>query len=340
MTSWKRCLSAFYSVRLAAPAPLGKTALVTVNPGKLRVVVILGPTAVGKSEVASELAPELRAEIINADSQQVYRYMDIGTGKPSAAQRRRVPHHLIDVVDPDEEFNAAMFRRLAAESISNIHTRGKCAIVCGGTGLYIKALTKGLFTGPAHDPEVRGALSREAERNGLAALYERLRQFDPEATTWIHPHDRQRILRALEVYQLTGKPMSQWQKEHAFAESPYHLLTIGLNRARAELYDAINRRCDRMIENGLLDEVRQLVARGYGLELKPLQSVGYRQMGMVLRGDLPLDDAVYVMKRDTRRLAKRQLTWFRNDREILWFHPAQTGPIRAAIKNFVTERPA
>jgi tRNA dimethylallyltransferase len=310
-----------------------------VNASKPKIVIIVGPTAIGKSGIALRLAAELAAEIINADSQQVYRYMDVGTGKPSAAERRRVPHHLIDVVNPDEEFNAAIFRRRAVESISDVRSRGKSSIVCGGTGLYIKTLTKGLFTGPAHDPLVRAALNREAERSGLPALYERLERHDPRASAWIHPHDRQRIVRALEVFELTGKPISRWQEEHAFAEAPYDTLTIGLNRARAELYDAINRRCDRMMENGLLDEVRQLVAQGYGLELKALQSVGYRHMGMVLRGQCLLDEAVNLMKRDTRRLAKRQLTWFRNDRDVLWFHPAETAAVRTAVEDFLTERP-
>jgi tRNA dimethylallyltransferase len=307
-----------------------------VNAGKPKIVIVLGPTAVGKSDVALQLAAELGGEIINADSQQVYRYMDVGTGKPSAAERRRVPHHLIDVVDPDEEFNAAIFRRLAAESISDAHGRGKCAIVCGGTGLYIKTLTKGLFIAPAQDSLVRAALNREAERSGLPALYERLEHCDPKASAWIHRHDRQRIVRALEVFELTGKPISQWQKEHAFADTPYDTLTVGLNRERAELYDAIDRRCDRMMEDGLLDEVRELVARGYGLGLKALQSVGYRHMGMVLGGQYLLDEAVNLMKRDTRRLAKRQLTWFRSDRDILWFHPAETAAVRTAIKDFLT----
>jgi tRNA dimethylallyltransferase len=313
-------------------------ARLNVNPGKQKIVIILGPTAVGKSELALRLALELNAEIVNADSQQVYRYMDVGTGKPSVAERRRVRHHVVDVVNPDEEFNAALFRRLAAESISDMVGRGRRTVVCGGTGLYIKTLTHGLFTGPARDPLVRAALGAEAERDGLAALYARLGRQDPEATAWIHPNDRQRIVRALEVYQLTGKPMSQWQKEHAFAEAPYQTLAIGRNRERAELYGAIDRRCDRMIENGLLEEVRQLAARGYSLELKALQSVGYRHMGMVLRGECLLQEAVDLMKRDTRRLAKRQLTWFRNDREIRWFHPSEIAAARIAITNFLEAR--
>ena len=288
---------------------------------KPKLVIILGPTAVGKSEVAMKLAVVIGAEIINADSQQVYRYMNVGTGKPSRADRERVAHHLIDVVDPDEEFNVAIFRRLALETIDHIHARGKNVVVCGGTGLYLKALTRGLFVGPEQDPEVRGELAREIQEKGLGALYQRLTEVDPAAHSRIHPNDRQRIIRALEVYQLTGKPMSLWQREHDFGDEPFDTLKIGLQRERADLYGLINRRCERMIEEGLLDEVRELAAKGYSLDLKPLQSVGYRQMGLVLQGMLKMDQAVEEMRLETRHLAKRQLTWFRGDHEIRWLHP-------------------
>jgi tRNA dimethylallyltransferase len=288
---------------------------------KPKLVIILGPTAVGKSEVAIKLAGVIGAEIINADSQLVYRYMNVGTGKPSRADRERVAHHLIDVVDPDEEFNVAIFRRLALETINNIHARGKHVAVCGGTGLYLKALTRGLFVGPEQDREVRGDLASEIEAKGLGVLYQHLIEVDPAAHSRIHPNDRQRIIRALEVYRLTGKPMSQWQQEHGFGDEPFDTLKIGLQRERAELYELINRRCERMIAEGLLDEVRELAAKGYSLDLKPLQSVGYRQMGLVLQGMLEIDKAVEEMKQETRHLAKRQLTWFRQDHEIRWLHP-------------------
>ncbi len=288
---------------------------------KPKLVIILGPTAVGKSETAVELTAKIGGEIINADSQQVYRHMNIGTGKPSEADRARVPHHLIDVVDPDEEFNAAIFRRLALEKIAEIHERGNKVIVCGGTGLYLKALTRGLFAGPEQNPEVRNELMRQIEERGLGALYQRLTEVDPAAHSRIHPNDRQRIIRALEVHQLTGKPMSEWQQEHDFGDKHFDTLKIGLQRERAEIYDLINRRCDRMIAEGLLDEVRDLAAKGYSLDLRPLQSVGYRQMGLVLQGLLTIEQAVAEMKQETRHLAKRQLTWFRGDHEIRWLHP-------------------
>jgi tRNA dimethylallyltransferase len=288
---------------------------------KPTLIIIVGPTGVGKSEIAVELAEEIGGEIINADSQQVYRHMDIGTAKPSAVDRERVPHHLIDVVDPDEEFDVAIFRRLALRSIDDVGRRGRKAIVCGGTGLYVKALTKGLLVGPAQAPEVRARLKAELENQGLGALYRRLQQIDPAATSWIHPHDRQRIMRALEVFESTGKRMSEWQGEHGFSEERFESLKIGLDRPRQELYDRINRRCEQMVQSGLLEEVRNLRASGYGLNLKTLQSVGYRHMGLVLNGVMSLADALALMQRDTRRLAKRQLTWFRGDAQICWYSP-------------------
>ena len=304
---------------------------------KPKIIILLGPTAVGKSDVALELAVEVNAEIINADSQQVYRYMNIGTAKPLPAVRERVPHHLIDIVDPDEEFNVAVFRQMAQENIEAIRRRKKNVIVCGGTGLYLKALTRGLFSGPKEEPKIRRALEAEIESSGLISLYRRLERFDPKATSWIHPHDRQRIIRALEVYDLTGKPISLWQKEHAFSENAFDALKLGLNRDRAELYELINRRCESMIQEGFLEEVRGLAEKGYGLDLKPMQSVGYRHMGLVLNGAMSLDKASELMKRDTRRLAKRQLTWFRQDREIRWFHPdAERQGIREAVGAFLS----
>jgi tRNA dimethylallyltransferase len=288
---------------------------------KPKLVIILGPTAAGKSELALELATRIDGEIVNADSQQVYRFLDIGTGKPSEAARRQVPHHLIDVVMPDEEFNAAQFRRTALEIIEQIHGRGKNVIVCGGTGLYLKALTQGLFEGPGQNSNLRAALERQINDEGLPALYRRLVAVDATVTSTIHPNDRQRIIRALEVFENTGRPLSAWQKEHGFHDRPFAVLKIGLLRERAELYDRINRRSERMIQDGLLQEVRNLVAQGYSLDSKPLRSVGYRQMGEVLRGEKDLPQALAEMKQETRRLAKRQLTWFRRDGEILWFHP-------------------
>mgnify|MGYP001427323452 CR=1 FL=1 len=302
---------------------------------KPKIVVILGPTAVGKSALALELAGQLNGEIVNADSQQVYRYLDIGTGKPPTAERECVRHHLIDVVNPDQEFNAAMFRHLASEVIYHIDERRRRAIVCGGTGLYLKALTRGLFEGPAQDEQIRRDLETEIEAAGLASLYQRLAAIDPTVISSIHPNDRSRTVRALEVYQLTGKPISQWQKEHRFQEDSFDVLKLGLNLERSELYERINRRSAAMIQAGFLEEVRGLVAHGYSLDLKPLGSVGYAQMGKVIRGVLTIDAALEEMKQETRHLAKRQLTWFRGDKEVCWFHPKQVSEILKTVQEFL-----
>jgi tRNA dimethylallyltransferase len=262
--------------------------------------------------------------------------MDIGTGKPSRTDRERVRHHVIDIVNPDEEFNAAVYRQLAIASIDEVQKRGKIAVVCGGTGLYLKALTHGLFVGPGQDQEIRRELEREIADRGLAPVYQRLVQIDPSVTSTIHPNDRQRIIRALEVYRSTGRPLSEWQREHSFQENPFEVFKIGLLRERAELYDLINRRSEGMIEEGLLDEVHGLIAHGYGLDLKPLRSVGYRQMGEVIQGTKELSQALEEMKQETRHLAKRQLTWFRRDEEIQWYHPVtQQREIIAAAKTFL-----
>jgi tRNA dimethylallyltransferase len=303
---------------------------------KPKIVVILGPTAVGKSELALELAGQLNGEIVNADSLQVYRFMDIGTGKPTMAERARVRHHLIDVVKPDQEFNAAMFRHLASEVIHQIHARKRNPMVCGGTGLYLRALTRGLFEGPAQDVIFRSELEKEIAQSGLDSVYRRLAEIDPTVTSTIHPNDRSRTVRALEVYQLTGKPISQWQNEHRFQEDSFDVLKVGLTLDRAELYERINRRSAAMIQAGLLDEVRSLVARGYSLDLKPLGSVGYAQMGKVIRGALAIDAALEEMQQQTRHLAKRQLTWFRGDKDVRWFLPKQISEIFELSKEFLS----
>jgi tRNA dimethylallyltransferase len=199
-------------------------------------------------------------------------------------------------------------------------------------------LTRGLFSGPGQDPDLRRSLEDEIDDKGLPALYQRLVEIDPSVVSSIHPNDRQRTIRALEVFVLTGKPLAQWQREHAFQEQPYDVLKMGLNRERNELYDLINRRSERMIQDGLLEEVRTLVGKGYHLDLKPLRSVGYRQMSQVLRGVQKLPDALAEMKQETRRLAKRQLTWFRGDPDVVWHHPGQRDVIFSKIKDFLFSR--
>lgn len=303
---------------------------------KPKLVIVLGPTGAGKSAVAVDLALSLGGEVVNADSQLVYRHMDIGTAKPPAEVRQKVRHHLIDLVDPDGEFNAALYRELALKAIAGVAAREKKAIVCGGTGLYLRALLQGIFVGPGKSPDVRARLEEEANAGGVNALYDRLRGVDPDATTWIHPNDRYRIVRALEVFELTGKGISRWQKEHGFRENDFQVLKIGLNRERKELYDLINRRADEMIAAGLIEEVKGLIELGYGLDLPALHSVGYRQVGLYLQGRVGLDEALDLIKRDTRHLAKRQLTWFRADKEVRWLHPeADREKIHEAVGEFL-----
>ncbi len=303
--------------------------------GKSKLVIVLGPTGVGKSALAIDLAAGIGGEIVNADSQLVYRQMDIGTAKPARAALAKVRHHLIDVVDPDGEFNAAIYRALALKAIEEIAARGNRPLVCGGSGLYLRALVQGLFVGPGKNPDFRKKLELEAEQRGTPALHERLGEVDPEAARRIHPNDLFRIVRALEVFELTGKGISRWQQEHGFADSAFEVLKIGLNRERRELYDLINRRCDDMLARGFVEEVKGLAEKGYGPDLPALQSLGYRQIGLYLGGKINLDEAIDLIKRDTRHLAKRQLTWFRADKEIRWFHPEREGPaILKAVKEF------
>jgi tRNA dimethylallyltransferase len=289
----------------------------TAGTEKEKVLVIAGPTAAGKTAAAIEIAGEFGAEIISADSMQVYRRMDIGTAKPSAAERRLVPHHLIDVVEPDEEFNAGRFVEMAADAISEIGSRGKRLIVCGGTGLYLKALLNGLCVAPPSDPGLRSELKNEASGEGLSRLYTRLLKEDPESAARISPADAARIVRALEVFELTGVSLSEFQRKHGFQEEKFIALKVFLSPERQELYRRIEARCDKMIAAGFVEEVGGLLDMGYGRELKSMHSIGYRQIASFLAGEIGLEEAVLEIKRETRRFAKRQFTWFRREHDML-----------------------
>jgi tRNA dimethylallyltransferase len=269
--------------------------------------------------LALHLARRFRGEIISADSVQVYRGLDIGTAKPSAEDRRLLLHHLVDICEPDEDYSAASFRQQADEIICELHKRETPIFVVGGTGLYLKALTRGLFRGPAANSELRLVLQQKAEREGNQVLHQELRMLDPEAASNIHPHDRFRIIRALEVCSLGRKPISLFQREHGFRDAPYDVLKIGLCCEREDLYKRVELRVERMVELGWVDEVRSLLKQGYGPGLKSMQSIGYRHILSHLFGDLTLEEAVRLIKRDTRRYAKRQITWFKADPEISWF---------------------
>ena len=296
---------------------------------KPRLICILGPTGVGKTAMALELADRWGGEIVSADSMQVYRQMDIGTAKPTPEERRRIPHHLIDVVDPDEPFDVSRYIEIANGVIARLQREKKTIFVVGGTGLYIRALLGGLIDGPGADEVLRRQLKEEMKKFGKEYLYERLRARDGRAAAQIHPNDGVRIIRALEVLELTGRSIVEHQHEHGFQESAYEALRIGLKLDRERLNDRIDRRTDKMIAEGFVEEVRRLLDRGYGASLKTMQSFGYRHLVPFLAGRRSLEEAVRLIKRDTRLYAKRQMTWFAADREVGWLDP---GDVDAASK--------
>ena len=292
---------------------------------KHKLFVILGPTAVGKTEISLALAEEISAEIISADSMQVYRGMDIGTAKPTPAERARVPHHLIDVADPKEEFSVGRYVSLADEAIADITRRGKIPLVVGGTGMYVRALLEGIFEGPGADFKLREGLA-ETESGEPGALHKMLKNVDPRAAERIHPSDIRRIVRALEVYEKTGKTISenqsQWRGEGS-GDGRYDYKIAGLTRPRPELYRRIDERVEKMIKNGLLDEVKTLMENGCRPEMPSMQALGYKQLLAHLDGDLNLHTAIELIKRDTRRYAKRQYTWFNAQKNIAWIDVSQ-----------------
>jgi tRNA dimethylallyltransferase len=286
----------------------------------MKIVALVGPTGAGKTDLGIALAQQFDAEIINADSRQIYRRLDIGSAKPTPQQRAAVPHHLVDVAEPDEPFDCARFRTLARAAIDDITRRGKRVLIVGGTGLYIKALLHGLFEGPSRDPALRTALLLE-EAHAPGTLHQRLRSVDPAAATRLHPHDHRRLVRALEVYQLTGQPISTWQAQHHFASNEFDTCVLGLLLPRTELYERINARCHAMVDAGLVDEVQRLYADGFDPHLPALRSPGYREVGDHVHGLYDVPTAIARMAQATRQLAKRQLTWFRADKRIAWCAP-------------------
>lgn len=306
------------------------------NPGppRPRIIIITGPTAAGKSRLGMDLAQRFNGEIVSADSLQVYRYMDIGTAKPSPEEQAKVRHHLIDVVDPDEEFNAAVFLEAAGNVIENLRDQGRRIFVVGGTGLYIRVLTGGLIDTPGPSRDLRARLRAEMARFGKGYLYEMLKDLDPASARRIHPHDSVRMIRALEALELTGESITRRQRNHAFGECRYDCLKIGVNLKREELFRSIAERTGQMIEKGLVAETQKLLEMGYGEGLKPMQALGYKHIIQYLKGRLGLDEAVEKIKTDTRHYAKRQLTWFGRDDEIHWHHP-EDGDIEAKVAQFL-----
>ena len=305
---------------------------------KPRVLVIAGPTASGKSELALQLAEQLDGEIVCADSLTVYRGLDIGSAKPTAQQRSRVPHHLLDIRDPDQLFTAADFMTEARRAIDDILSRDKRPLVVGGTGLYLRVLLRGLTDAPPADPSVRQRLQQQAEREGTEALLDELRRVDPETAARCHPHNLVRILRALEVWQTTGTPFSRFQQQHGFSDAPYDPLLLCLDLPRPELYQRVNHRVTTMLEAGLVAEVQTLLQAGIPADAKPLQAIGYKEVLAHLRSETDLETMTELIRRNTRHLAKRQLTWFRREPDVHWVaYPQNSATIAACAAMFFRE---
>lgn len=282
-------------------------------------VAIVGPTAVGKSQVGVQVAKALATEVLAADSRQVYRGMDIGTDKPSPPAREGVPHRLVDLVQPDERFDVGMYRKLALAEIDRLHREGRLPLVVGGTGLYVRALLRGLWEGPAADWALRDRLLEQARVQGAGSLHRELERVDPDLASRLHPRDTVKIIRGLEVYRLTGRPLSEVHRQHAFQDRAFAPLLIGLMRDRESLYRRIEERVDQQLARGLLVETQTLLRQGYGPQLASMKGLGYRHMAGYLAGAYDYREGVRRFKRDTRHFAKRQLTWYRKEPHIKWF---------------------
>ncbi|MBA3060657.1 MAG: tRNA (adenosine(37)-N6)-dimethylallyltransferase MiaA [Nitrospirae bacterium] len=288
-----------------------------------KVIILLGPTGVGKTEVSILLAKALGTEIISADSMQIYRGMDIGTAKPSEEQRMSIKHHMIDIISPSEPYSVGRYIEDVTPVIDELHRKGKIPIVAGGTGLYIKAMTRGIFSGPSADWKLREELA-SLEEGQSGALYSYLQELDPEAASKIMPADTRRIIRALEVCLKTQKGISEFQQKLT-TPLPYEFIKIGLKRDRKELYRMLEERVDKMIEAGLIEEVKKLTSlvsnsklQTPNFELSCMQAIGYKEIAMYLNGEIPFEEAIRLIKRNTKRYSKRQFTWFKKEEDIHW----------------------
>lgn len=289
---------------------------------KIPLVVIAGPTASGKTRLAIDVAKQFNGEIVSADSMQIYKYMNIGTAKPTAAERAECTHHLIDFVEPDAEFSVADYTALAHKVIADITSRGRLAVMCGGTGLYIDSVVNDVPFGEQDtDYEMRKELNDLAEREGGERLLEILAEFDPVSAQRLHPNNLRRIIRAIEFYRTTGVPISEHQEMTKRIESRYEPVMFCINHTRDILYERINIRVDMMLEEGLADEVKSLMDMGYTKNMNSMKGIGYKEMMTYLNGECTLDEAVEAVKQGTRRYAKRQLTWFRRDKRIISLAP-------------------
>ena len=300
------------------------------------VPIIVGPTAIGKTYLSMLLAEKIHSEIVSADSRQIYKYMDIGTAKVDKASQKKVLHHMIDICNPDEYFSAGMYSKLTRKIIDRIIKQGKLPIVVGGSGFYISALLDGIFDMQIHDPEIREQLQIRAENEGLDSLYQELTQYDPDYALKISSNDKQRIFRSLEVYLTTGQPFSEWHKQKSNpAEFQYRM--IGLNTDRKQLYQRIEERVEKMIDLGLIDEVKHIKALGYNKDLTALKTVGYKEVFLYLYNKIDFDTMVIQIKQNTRRYAKRQLTWFRRDERIKWIEASNMEELNQAVDQLLNQ---
>ncbi len=305
------------------------------NTGLKKIIVICGPTGVGKTGFAIALARRFKGEIVGADSMQIYRRMDIGTAKPTTAEKAAVAHHMVDIIDPREDFDAAEYGRRAEACVNRLAEQDRVPFVVGGTGLYIKALVYGLTEAAPADEKIRARLKIERDQSGAQAIYNRLNAVDPQSARRIHPNDTYRILRALEVFEITGTPLSAHHNDHCFAQARFEALQIGLTLPRPRLYARIDQRVDTMLAQGLADEVRSLMEQGCDPRLKAMQSLGYRHMTGYHQGRFGWDEAVRTLKRDHRRYAKRQMTWFGADDSVQWLQPDQLQEAADRIQSFL-----
>ncbi|MCF6246538.1 MAG: tRNA (adenosine(37)-N6)-dimethylallyltransferase MiaA [Desulfobacula sp.] len=301
-----------------------------------KIIIICGPTGIGKTLFSISLANHFNGEIIGADSMQIYKFLDIGTAKPQVDERKAAAHHLIDFLDPKDNFDAGQYVTKADAVIKDLVHRNKLPIVAGGTGLYIKALLNGLFRSRSICEATMADLEKLLKEKGQQHLYKKLLDCDPKAAKKIHPNDSFRVIRALEFFQTTGQQISDRQTDHNFGEKRYEYLKIGLKLDREILYDRINSRVEIMLNAGLLKEVTDLIDKGYPSSLKAMQSIGYKHMGLFINREVDWSEAVRLLKRDTRRYAKRQFTWFNKDKEIHWFEPNQTEQAGELVKEFLT----
>lgn len=298
----------------------------------MKVLAIVGPTASGKTPLSLLLAERLGSEIVSADSRQIYRYLDIGTAKPSASDLNRVPHHLIDMLDPKEEYNAGQYGKDARRAIVAIYDRKRTPLLVGGSGLYVSSVIDGLFEDPGRDPEIRFMLEGRLKEEGLGSLLQRLKEVDHVSFEVMKKEPKaRRVIRALEIFYMSGKPISEFHREQA-EKTPWQATLVALNWPREQLYAMINERVDRMVERGLREEVESLQSKGFDRSLNSLNTVGYKEMWDHLEGRRSLDETVELIKRNTRRFAKRQLTWFRRDKRIKWFDMKEETDVRSVAE--------